>query len=133
MTSMSSSGGSHTALTDRARSTREASGSWLAPLCYSVATVSNRVGVRELRQRASAVLKRVVNGEVIEVTDHGHPIARIVPLRPGLLDQLVLEGRATEAMDDLLDMMDELGLPQTAEVGHQLPSQALAELRADER
>jgi len=91
------------------------------------------VGVRELRQRASAVLKRVVNGEVIEVTDHGHPIARIVPLRPGLLDQLVLEGRATEAMDDLLDMMDELGLPQTAEVGHQLPSQALAELRADER
>ncbi|HKA49146.1 MAG TPA: type II toxin-antitoxin system prevent-host-death family antitoxin [Candidatus Dormibacteraeota bacterium] len=95
--------------------------------------MSNRVGVRELRQRASAVLKRVVNGEVIEVTDHGHPIARIVPLRPGLLDQLVLEGRATEAMDDLLDMMDELGLPQTAEVGHQLPSQALAELRADER
>lgn len=95
--------------------------------------MGNRVGVRELRQQASAVLKRVVDGEVIEVTDHGHPIARIVPLRPGLLDQLVLEGRATEAMGDLLDIMDELGLPQTAEAGHQLPSQALAELRADER
>jgi prevent-host-death family protein len=91
------------------------------------------VGVRELRQQASAVLKRVVNGEVIEVTDHGHPIARIVPLRPGQLDQLVLEGRATEAVNDLLELMDELGLPQAAEPGRQLPSQALAELRADER
>ena len=102
-------------------------------MCYSVATVGNKVGVRELRQQASAVLKRVVNGEVIEVTDHGHPIARIVPLRSGVLDQLVLEGRATEAMGDLLDLMDELGLPETAEAGRQLPSQALAELRADER
>ncbi len=66
----------------------------------------NRVGIRELRQQASAVLKRVAGGEVIEVTDHGHPIARIVPLRPGALDQLVLEGRATEATGDLLDLMD---------------------------
>ncbi len=95
--------------------------------------MGNRVGIRELRQQASAVLKRVVDGEVIEVTDHGHPIARIVPLRPGVLDQLVLEGRATEATGDLLDLMDELGLPQPAEVGRQMPSQALAELRADER
>jgi prevent-host-death family protein len=95
--------------------------------------VGNRVGVRELRQQASAVLKRVQAGEVIEVTEHGHPIARIVPLRPGLLDQLVLEGRATEATGDLLDLMDDLGLPQAAEAGRQPPSQALAELRADER
>jgi prevent-host-death family protein len=102
-------------------------------LCYRVYTMSNQVGVRELRQQASAVLKRVVNGEVIEVTDHGHPIARIVPLRPGVLDQLVLEGRATEATGDLLDVMDELGLPQRADAGRPLPSQSLAELRADER
>jgi prevent-host-death family protein len=45
--------------------------------------MSTSVGIRELRQQVSAVLKRVVNGEVIEVTDHGHPIARIVPLRGG--------------------------------------------------
>jgi prevent-host-death family protein len=93
----------------------------------------NRVGVRELRQRASSVLKRVVSGEVIEVTDHGHPIARIVPLRTGVLDQLVLEGRATEATGDLLVLMDELDLPRPAEMGRQLPSQALADLRSDER
>jgi prevent-host-death family protein len=92
--------------------------------------MNNRVGIRELRQQASSVLKRVVGGETIEVTDHGHPIARIVPLRPGTLDQLVLEGRTTEADGDLLDIADEMGLPVTAPA---LPSVALAELRADER
>lgn len=92
--------------------------------------MSNSVGIRELRQQASAVLRRVVRGETIEVTDHGHPVARIVPFRPGTLDQLVLEGQATAAGGDLLDLVDELGLPSEATVS---PSSALAELRADER
>lgn len=100
--------------------------------CYRVDTMSNQVGIRELRQQASAVLRRVARGEAIEVTDHGHPIARIVPLRPGALDQLVLEGRATEAAGDLLDLADGLGLP-VEPGGGMLPSAALAELRADER
>jgi len=94
--------------------------------------MGNSVGIRELRQQASAVLRRVVGGEAIEVTDHGHPIARIVPLRPGVMDQLVLEGRATEAVGDLLDIADDLGLPACAR-GQMAPSAALAELRADER
>ncbi|MBV9546558.1 MAG: type II toxin-antitoxin system prevent-host-death family antitoxin [Chloroflexi bacterium] len=102
-------------------------------MCYVVCTVSNTVGIRELRQQASAVLRRVVAGEVIDITEHGHPIARIVPLRPGPLDQLVLEKRATEAQGDLLDQMDELGLPAPPRGGLLEPSRALAELRADER
>jgi prevent-host-death family protein len=85
-----------------------------------------------LRQQASAVLRRVVAGEVVDVTEHGHRIARIVPLRPSVLDQLVLEGRATEQEGDLLDLLDSLGLP-AAGGGDALPSAALAELRADER
>lgn len=99
---------------------------------YPVDTMINRVGIRELRQQASAVLRRVVAGDTIEVTDHGHPIARIVPLRPGVLDQLVLEGRATEAAGDLLDLAEEIGLPAAAG-DRPLPSAALAELRAEER
>ena len=102
-------------------------------LCYPVYTMSNSVGIRELRQQASALLKRVVAGETIEVTDHGHPIARIVPLRGSTLDQLVLERRASDAHGDLLDIMDELGLPATPEAAQPAPSQVLAELRADER
>jgi len=97
-----------------------------------VDTKDNTVGIRELRQQASAVLRRVVSGEVIEITEHGHPIARIVPLRAGVIDQLILEGRVTSARGDLLDLAEELDLPEVAE-GRSLPSVALAELRADER
>ena len=90
------------------------------------------MGIRELRQQASAVLRRVVAGEVIEVTEHGHPIARIVPLRPGVLDQMVMEGRATDAEGDLLDLLEALALPAVGG-GPISPSEALAQLRADER
>lgn len=103
-------------------------------MCYGVYTMSNTVGIRELRQQTSRVLKRVIAGEVVEVTEHGHPIARIVPLRPGVLDQLTAEGRATEAAADLphfLDLLDELSLPADP-AGNMLPSDALSELRAEE-
>jgi prevent-host-death family protein len=93
--------------------------------------MSNSVGIRELRQQASSILKRVVAGEVIEVTEHGHPIARIVPLQSGVLEQLAIEGRATSAVGDLLDLLDEMSLPAPS-VGFELPSRALDELRAEE-
>src|SRR6266567_4577944 len=38
------------------------------------------VGVRELRQRASELLRRVEAGETIEVTDRGRPVALLAPL-----------------------------------------------------
>jgi prevent-host-death family protein len=95
--------------------------------------MSNSVGIRELRQQASAVLRRVVAGEVIEVTEHGHPIARVVPIRPRVLEQLVLEGRATEGEGDLLDLMEELALPAAATRGRKSPTKVLNAMRADER
>ena len=89
----------------------------------------NRVGVRDLRDNVSAVLRRVAAGEPVEVTDHGHPIARIVPLRyRNAVDQMIAEGRATAAEGDLLDE-EPLPPPPGAPTG----SQALADLRADER
>jgi prevent-host-death family protein len=88
-----------------------------------------RVGVRELRDNISAVLRRVALGEAVEVTDHGHPVARIVPLRYRRhLDQLIAEGRAIPAEGDLLDE-EPLPAPPGAPSG----SKALADLRADER
>ncbi|MCC8247544.1 type II toxin-antitoxin system Phd/YefM family antitoxin [Saccharothrix luteola] len=55
------------------------------------------IGVRELNQRTSAVLKRVQGGERITVTEHGKPVAYLVPVQPGtdLLDSLVAAGQAT--------------------------------------
>jgi prevent-host-death family protein len=40
----------------------------------------NSVGLRELRQDASAIIRRVEAGEEIEVTVQGRPAAVIVPL-----------------------------------------------------
>lgn len=37
------------------------------------------VGVRELKAQLSGYLKRAAAGEHIVVTDHGRPIARLVP------------------------------------------------------
>jgi prevent-host-death family protein len=95
--------------------------------------MSHKVGIRELRQQASAVLKRVTAGEIIDVTDHGHPIARIVPLHSSVLDQLVVEGRASDSDGDLLDLMHALHLPAAPVAGKKAPSRALHELRVDER
>ena len=56
-----------------------------------------RVGVRELRQNLSVYLRRVEAGETLEVTEHGHPVARLTPLPPqrmGVLDRMIAEGRA---------------------------------------
>ena len=38
--------------------------------------------MRELRQHASQYLHRVQQGETMEVTQRGRPVARLVPLEP---------------------------------------------------
>ena len=88
------------------------------------------IGIRALRQQASQYLRDVQRGETIEVTDHGHPIARLVPVPPaGGVEELVASGRAVLARADAL----ELGPPLRLAEGKAPPSEALAEARADER
>lgn len=57
----------------------------------------NRIGVRELNQQTSRVIERVKRGEVLEITDRGQPVARLVPATPPptseLLERLVREGQ----------------------------------------
>lgn len=58
------------------------------------------VGVRELRDGLSRHLARVREGHVITVTDHGRPVARIIPVgTPTRLEQLIAEGNVTPAKD----------------------------------
>ena len=88
-----------------------------------------RAGIRELRQNASGLIRRVIEGETIEVTERGRPVARIVPLHGrSVLDQMVAEGRATPARGDLLDLK-----PVPPVSGRRSLSEVLADLRADER
>ena len=89
-----------------------------------------QVGIRELKQNASAVIDRVRHGESVEVTERGQPIALIVPLpRTGALDRLLAEGRARAAKGTLSD----LPAPRRATPGLPLPSEVLAAMRAEER
>ncbi|MGH9416427.1 MAG: type II toxin-antitoxin system Phd/YefM family antitoxin [Terriglobales bacterium] len=56
-----------------------------------------QVGIRELRQNLSVYVARVKKGERIEVTEHGRPVALLVPLPAGTsaLQQMVDAGLAT--------------------------------------
>ncbi len=88
-----------------------------------------RIGIRELRQRASEYLRRVQKGETLEITDRGTPIALLVPVPRDGFDRLVAAGRVDPAQGDLL----ELGEPLPPAAGVPLPSEILEELRRDER
>jgi prevent-host-death family protein len=59
------------------------------------------VGLRELRHHTSEVIARVRRGESIELTEHGTPVARLVPIerpeRPAILARLEAEGRLRPA------------------------------------
>jgi prevent-host-death family protein len=91
-----------------------------------------RVGIRELRANLGGVVRRVRGGETVEVTDHGHPVARIVPLQHrSRYDQLVAEGRISPPEGSLADLLNRDRRP--AGTGDRTLSEILAELRADER
>lgn len=88
------------------------------------------LGVRELRQRASELLRRVEAGETIEVTDRGRPVAVLAPLPAGdPLERLRASGEVISATGDLEDLPE----PMPLEDGQELPSVILARLRHDER
>jgi prevent-host-death family protein len=90
-----------------------------------------QVGVRELRQQASQLLRRVEAGETIEITDRGRPVALLAPLAAtrGPLDRLRLAGQVIPAMADI----DTLPEPLPLAPGREAPSAVLARLRRDER
>lgn len=88
------------------------------------------VGVRELRQRASSLLRLVENGETVEVTDRGRPVALLTPIPEGSpLERMRAAGDVEPATADLDDLPEPLVLPPETE----LPSGVLARLRREER
>jgi prevent-host-death family protein len=88
------------------------------------------VGVRELRQHASELLRLVGQGETIEITDRGRPVALLTPTPQGSpLERMRAGGEVEAATEELDDLPAPLVLP----TGIELPSQTLARLRRDER
>jgi len=88
------------------------------------------VGVRELRQRASELLRRVASGETTEVTDRGRPVALLTPVpQAGPMERLRAAGEVTAPSG----AAGELPVPLPLPPGCEPPSAVLARLRADER
>lgn len=89
-----------------------------------------QVPLRDVRNFTARVLERVKAGEVLEITERGRPVARLVPIELdhwGQLEALgLVEPRAEEG--DPLDVEPVDPVP-----GVPLPSAILARLRAGER
>lgn len=88
------------------------------------------VGVRALRQRASELLRLVQQGETVEITDRGRPVALLTPLPDaGPLERLRAAGEVESATEDPDDLPAPLVLAPEAESA----SSALQRLRRQER
>lgn len=89
-----------------------------------------RIGIRELRQRASDYLRRVEAGETIEVTDRGRPVALLTPIpKAPPVERL----RASGDIHGGASTWDDMPAPLLLEEGQEAPSVILERLRADER
>lgn len=74
--------------------------------------MSTRIGLRELRQDASAIVRRAEDGEEIVVTVSGRPSVRLVPVRPNRTwrtwnDIEGLFENAGAHLDDVRDAFDD--------------------------
>ena len=53
------------------------------------------MGIRQLRDSLPAIIRRVRDGETIEVTHHGSPVAILAPLPGDRIERLVAGGDVT--------------------------------------
>ncbi|HEY2167360.1 MAG TPA: type II toxin-antitoxin system prevent-host-death family antitoxin, partial [Jatrophihabitantaceae bacterium] len=62
------------------------------------------VGIRALKQNASAVVARASAGESVTITDRGRPVAQLTPLASSPLQRLVESGHARPARRHMNDV-----------------------------
>jgi prevent-host-death family protein len=89
----------------------------------------SEVGIRALKQNASAVVAEVASGDVITITDRGRPVALLVPMTSSRVDALVQADLARPARRRL----SELPEPAQRRHGQASPSQELEGMRQSER
>jgi prevent-host-death family protein len=82
------------------------------------------VGIRALKQNASAVVAEAASGETVVITDHGRPVAQLSPISASPLERMVAAGRARPPKSALRDLPEPSPGPEL--------SAALAQLRETE-
>jgi prevent-host-death family protein len=86
-----------------------------------------RMGIRELRDTLTQTIRRVRNGESIEITHDGEPVAMLVPYPEDRLSQLIAEGKVRPALRPMTYPLPEPGV----QTGPMSASEALADDRGD--
>lgn len=59
------------------------------------------VGIRGLKQNASAVVARAAAGEAVTITDRGRPVAQLTAIPASRLQRLIESGHARPARRDI--------------------------------
>ena len=57
----------------------------------------SEVGIRSLKQNASAVVARAAAGETVTITDRGRPVVQMTPIPSSPLHSLLAAGRGRSA------------------------------------
>lgn len=83
------------------------------------------VGIRELKQNASAVVAKAAAGESITITDRKRPVAQMTPIPASRLESLIGQGKARPAKVDIAKLESPAPGPDL--------SASLAAMRDDER
>ena len=86
---------------------------------------NNEVGIRALKQYASAVVAKAAAGEVITITSRGKPVARLTPIPDSRLQELTEAGLVVPASRGTTVFPDPILGPSI--------SGLIAELRDEER
>ena len=86
-------------------------------------------GVRELRQSASKILDQVKDGVVFEITEHGVPVARLVPITKSLYEEYIAAGLIIPAENPIT----RFEVPTYKLKGKKTSTELLMEIRAEAR
>ena len=87
------------------------------------------VGIRALKQNASAVVAEAAAGDIVVITDRGRPVAMLVPYRQSRIQAMIDAGLATPAKRSLRDLPP----PEPLGPGETSPSEELQRMRDAER
>lgn len=87
------------------------------------------VGIRALKQNASAVVAQVAAGELVTITDRGRPVAQMVPVKSTPIEELIATERARPALRKLSDLAD----PARRKSGAPALSEEVEDARDSER
>ena len=88
-----------------------------------------QVGIRALKQNASAVVAEAAAGEIVVITDRGRPVAMLMPYKENRIQALIDAGLATPPKRSLRDLPP----PRARRRGERPLTEVLEQMRAEER